>query len=60
MANEEKLADIRIRKVKALPVILHREAMQQGWNDEELVIVKITLEKIVGSPIRYLQERIKV
>jgi hypothetical protein len=38
---------------------IHREAELMGLKDDDLVIVKVTIEKIDGSPIMYLQQRLK-
>lgn len=57
--NEETMVDIRIRKVKMLKDPAHREAILIGLKDDDLIIVKTTVEKIDGSPIEYLQDRLR-
>jgi hypothetical protein len=57
--NPAKLADIRIRKVRMLKDPIHREAELMGLKDDDLVIVKVTIEKIDGSPMAYLTDRLK-
>jgi len=57
--NPAKLADIRIRKVRMLKDPIHREAEMMGLKEDDLVIVKTTIEKIDGSPIAYLTDRLK-
>lgn len=50
-----KYDDIRIRKVKVLSGSLLEIAYNKGLKDNDLVIVRTSLEKIEGSPIEYLQ-----
>lgn len=56
--NEEVMVDIRIRKVARLETDMHENAINIGFVNDDLVIVKTTIEKITGSPIQYLQDRI--
>lgn len=58
--------DIRIRKVKMLDDRAREKANQKGLNENDLVIVRTVvnslptyeIEKIDGSPIKYLQKKI--
>ena len=60
MTNKPKMVDIRIRKVSALGPPLHAPALDLGFRDDELVIVRTTLERVDGSPMEYLQKRMRV
>jgi hypothetical protein len=56
------MVDIRIRKVKALAAS-QRERLKKNtvtkFEDEDLVIVRTTAEKIIGSPLAYIQKGIR-
>lgn len=59
--------DVRIKKVKMLNDRAREEANKQGLDENDLVIIRTTIaippkyeiEKIEGSPIMYLQNKIK-
>ena len=61
--------DVRIKKVKMLDDRARATAFKQGFNENDLVIVrtiikkgslpKYELEKIEGSPSMYLQNKIR-
>lgn len=49
--------DLRIRKVKYLEGVPAMLSTKLGLQDNDLVIVSISVEKIVGSPSTYLRKR---
>ncbi len=61
--------DVRIKKVKMLNDRAREEANKQGLDENDLVIIRTTIssgslpeykiEKIIGSPSMYLQNKIR-
>jgi len=60
MIEMDDSADIYIRKVRCLKPHLKKIADREGYDDNDLVIVRDnrTLELITGSPIEYLQSNL--
>lgn len=50
---------IGIRKVKVLQGMAKAIAEDYGLEPEDLVVVTISLEKIIGDPISYLLEQVE-
>lgn len=51
--------NIVIRKVKVLQGIAKDLAEEAGLEPNDLVILSVSLEKIVGSPVEYLLKQIE-
>jgi hypothetical protein len=48
---------IRIKKVRILEGTERRIALNLGCGEEDLVLVKVEVEKIEGDPISWLEKR---
>jgi len=48
-----------IRKVSALQGVARGVALKHGLNPDDLVIVTVSLEEIVGDPVSYLLSKIE-
>jgi hypothetical protein len=51
------MVDIRIRKVKMLNA--HQRKKAKSMADDDLVIVRTTVQRIIGSPIMALQKSVR-
>jgi len=52
-------SDVRIRKVKVLTGISGDIANNMNLSDDDLVILRTSVELIEGSPIEYLQNKLQ-
>ncbi len=48
-----------VRKVKTLKGMAKDMAEEQGWDPDDLVILTVSIEKIVGDPVSFLLSKIE-
>lgn len=53
------MSSIGIRKVEVLQGMAKALAEKQGLNPDDLVILTISIEKVIGDPISYLLSQIQ-